>query len=342
MSSSVDVIVPCYRYGHFLRQCVESVLSQDIQHLRVLIIDDASPDNTSEVAADLAREDGRVRMLRHASNKGHIQTYNEGIAWAAADYMLILSADDYLLPGALSRSVTLMEAHSDVGLTCGRNTTFTTRDAPQASNACAESATGYVILHGIEFISASKSRNIVSTPTAVVRTQVQKLVGHYRPELPHAGDMEMWFRFAAHSSIAILDCYQAVYRRHPQNMSLTYLQDADILQRKAAIDSFIETCRHRLPSADRLHRKLLRALGCDAIGLASSAFNRGDISACEELSDTARLVCPDVTSSWPWTKLAWKRRIGLHTWRILEPVARIARLSQRAAELERLGIDDDA
>jgi glycosyltransferase involved in cell wall biosynthesis len=117
--SSVDVIVPCYRYGHFLRECVESVLSQTDVDDRVLIIDDASPDNTAEVAAELVREDPRVTCIRHSENKGHIGTYNQGIKWASADYMLILSADDYLLPGALSRAAHLMDAHPEVGFTFG-------------------------------------------------------------------------------------------------------------------------------------------------------------------------------------------------------------------------------
>lgn len=88
--SSVDVIVPCYRYGHFLRQCVESVLNQSMRNVRVLIIDDTSPDNTAEVAAELAKEDPRVTFVRHSVNKGHIATYNEGIDWASSEYMLIL------------------------------------------------------------------------------------------------------------------------------------------------------------------------------------------------------------------------------------------------------------
>ncbi|MGY4472207.1 glycosyltransferase involved in cell wall biosynthesis [Bradyrhizobium sp. LB9.1b] len=97
--SSVDIVVPCFRYGHFLRECVESVLAQSGPELRVLIIDDASPDNTAEVAEELARSDPRVDYRRHTSNQGLIATANEGIAWARADYMLLLSADDYLLPG---------------------------------------------------------------------------------------------------------------------------------------------------------------------------------------------------------------------------------------------------
>ena len=58
--SRVDVIVPCYRYAHFLRECVESILSQPLTDVRVLIIDDASPDHTPEVAAELATRDKRV------------------------------------------------------------------------------------------------------------------------------------------------------------------------------------------------------------------------------------------------------------------------------------------
>jgi len=73
--SSVDLVVPCYRYGHFLRECVESALAQAGTDIRVLIIDDASPDNTAEIATDLSKESSRVTFVRHVTNKGHIATY---------------------------------------------------------------------------------------------------------------------------------------------------------------------------------------------------------------------------------------------------------------------------
>ena len=117
--SRIDVFVPCYNYGRFLSQCVNSVLRQTGVDVRVLVIDDASSDNTSEVAAALAREDVRVTVIRHSTNKGHINTYNEGIEWASADYMLLLSADDYLLPGALSRAADLMDANPELGFVFG-------------------------------------------------------------------------------------------------------------------------------------------------------------------------------------------------------------------------------
>src|SRR5262245_6959171 len=116
----VDVIVPCYNYGRYLNECVRSILSQEGVDVRVLIIDDASPDDSAEVAARLAAADSRVEARRHATNQGHIATYNEGLEWGTADYTLLLAADDMLTPGSLPRSVRPLEAHPEVGFTHGR------------------------------------------------------------------------------------------------------------------------------------------------------------------------------------------------------------------------------
>lgn len=336
--SSVDVIVPCYRYGRFLRQCVESVIAECALHVRVLIIDDASPDNTAEVAADLAREDSRVTFLRHTANKGHIATYNEGIEWVSADYMLLLSADDYLLPGALNRSVQLMDAYHEVGFTFGKSLKLHDGATNQTNTVIEKS--DWRILSGREFIELSGSCNIVPTPTAVVRTEVQKRLGGYRLELPHSGDMEMWLRFAAHASVGILGAYQAVYRLHGKNMSIGYSAKgylSDLQQRKAALDVFFQTCGHRLPDTQQLRRKLFWSLGCDAVGHASTAFNEGEMAVSGQLSDFGLSMCPEVKRSLPWTKLTCKRLLGLRAWRALKlpvsgvrqamlPVKRLAKL----------------
>jgi hypothetical protein len=322
--SSIDVIVPCYRYGHFLRECVESVLAESGLKVRVLIIDDASPDNTAEIAADLVREDSRVTFIRHTTNRGHIDTYNEGIEWTSADYMLILSADDYLLPGALSRSAMLLDTHPEVGLTFGKAIPLIDgTDITQVRNGIDLSADcGWRVLNGLEFIALSAARNIVPTPTAVVRTALQKRLGGYRHELPHSGDMEMWLRFAAHASVGILGSHQAVYRRHSGNMSLAYRANGwlpDLQQRKAALESFFRTCSHTLPNAQQFRRRMLWSLGCDAVKFASAACNEGDMEVSKQLSQFALSICPQVKSSLCWTKLACKRCLGFRAWRALRP-----------------------
>ena len=316
--SSIDVVVPCYRYGHFLRECVESVLTQPGLTVRVLVIDDASPDNTGEVAAELARGDSRLSVVRHATNKGHIATYNEGIEWVSADYMLLLSADDYLLPGALSHSAALMDAYPEVGFTFGNVIELRDNQDLNRGGADVVMKSGWRILSGLEFVELSASRNIVPTPTAVVRTALQKRIGGYRNDLPHSGDMEMWFRLAGLSSVGILEACQAVYRLHSGNMSLNYMSLLpDLEQRKAALDYFYRTCS--FSTAQWLHQRALSSLARDAIGLASRAFNEGKMEVSGQFSEFAFDVCPKIKGSREWAKLTCKRRMGLRVWNALRP-----------------------
>jgi glycosyltransferase involved in cell wall biosynthesis len=325
----VDIVVPCYRYGHFLTECVESVLNQTGVEVRVLIIDDASPDNSAEVAADLSKKDSRVSFVRHASNKGHIATYNEGIEWASATYYMILSADDYLLPGALYRSARLMDAHPSVGLTFGQAITLNDSDtaAPIPSQ---NGSANWKILSGPDFIKTSGAKNIVPTPTAVVRTELQKRIGGYRQELPHSGDMEMWLRLAAHGQVGIVDAYQAIYRRHATNMSSLYYANMwlpDIQQRREAIECFVRTCKDVIPGAAQIHDRLLKLLSIEAVNYAGSAYNDGELELSLQLSDFATSIYPRIKRSVLWMKLASKRRFDPQVWNVLRsPISWVRQL----------------
>jgi glycosyltransferase involved in cell wall biosynthesis len=338
--SSVDVIVPCYRYGRFLKECVQSVLAQSIPNLRVLILDDASPDNTAEISDELSRADSRVTVWRHTANKGHIATYNEGIDWASADYFVLLSADDYLLPGALSRAIEVMNDHPEVGFTYGKAFQLVD-DSTSTQPVTIDFRTAkrdFRILVGLEFIELferSGSINFVPTPTAVVRTALQKRLGGYRTELPHTGDMEMWLRLAAHSSVGVFDTYQAVWRCHGANMQLPYYLDnyqlRDLEQRKAALDCFFQNCGRVIPDAENLHRRLLRPLALQAIRKASHAFNDGKPMISEQLSEFALSAYPLAKRTLPWTLLSCKRLLGVSVARALLPAA--GRIRQAAAKI---------
>jgi glycosyltransferase involved in cell wall biosynthesis len=304
---------------------VESVLTQVGPAVRVLIIDDASPDDTAAVAGELLREDKRVYFVRHAANKGHIATYNEGIDWVSADYLLLLSADDYLLPGALGRSVNLMNDHPEVGFIFG-NCIQLGENGATAEIAPLSGQFDNVERHifaGSEFIELCGSTNVVPTPTAVIRTTLQKQVGGYRPELPHSGDMEMWLRLADQSCVGFIGASQAVYRKHGGNMSTAYFMNnwlPDLRQRKAALQYFFQNGRTSDP---RLRQKMCYSLGCEAVGFASSAFDSGELAISQQLLEFAVEVCPEVKESWRWRRFTWQRRLGSRTWRALRAAATV-------------------
>ena len=325
--SSIDVVIPCYRYGRYLRQCVASVLSQGIGDCRVLILDDESPDDTPQVARALVAEDARVTYRRHAANQGHIATYNEGIEWCAADYMLLLSADDYLLPGAFARAFELLDAHPAIGLCFGEAIEADEQGTQRRMSVAANFRGGAsTVVSGAEFIrlcADAGSNNIVPTPTAIVRTRLLAALGGYRSDLPHSADMELWLRLAAHGQVGIVKADLAVYRRHAGNMSTAYYEDnrmADLQQRRAAFDGFLASCSAALPDAVERHRSLMQGLSREAVVQASGAFNDNRLALSRRLCDFALELSPDVRKRLEWKMLACKRLLGFHAATALRPV----------------------
>lgn len=145
--SSVSVVIPSYNYAHYLPECVQSALSQATPELEVevLVIDDCSGDATPVVGERLAAGDPRVEFRRHQKNRGHLATYDEGLAWAHGDYCVILSADDLLVSGALARAARVLDAHPTVGFAYGRSLRFDNdasglRPAPVSRGADLEGA----------------------------------------------------------------------------------------------------------------------------------------------------------------------------------------------------------
>jgi glycosyltransferase involved in cell wall biosynthesis len=329
----VDVVIPCYRYAHFLRACVDSVLSQPGVDVRVLILDDASPDDTPAVAGELTRRDPRVEYRRHETNQGHIATYNEGLlGWASGDCVLLLSADDLLAPGALRRAARVLEEHPEVGLVHGRQVFFGDEPGPAQTPEDTVSCPT-VVLAGEAFVETccTGGSNPVATPTAVVRTALQHEAGGYSKALPHTADMELWLRLAARSSVARVEAHQAYKRMHAANMQHEYVRGvlADLRQRQGAFESFFQGDGRRLAGRDRLQALAARRLGEAAFWAASRAFDRGDGAACRPLLEYAVQLAPGLASGREWARLRWKRRLGTRAWRVVRPL--VERLRGRAA-----------
>jgi hypothetical protein len=254
------------------------VLEQSVSNLRLLIIDDASSDNSLSVAEKLAQSDARVSIISHSKNQGHINTYNEGIEWASADYFLLLSADDLLVPGALERAAAIMDQHPDIALTHGQAIVWQD-DLPFPKIDVDQNCT-WARQDLIQEMCA-RNYNIVYTATAVARTRVQKAIGGYRPSLPHSGDWEMWLRFAAHGGIASINAVQGIYRKHSANMSDGYygVTLLHYQQRKQAFDAFFDEYSDRVPGSHSFRARADRILSETVYWNGISELCRGRVSA---------------------------------------------------------------
>ncbi|WP_113717141.1 glycosyltransferase family 2 protein [Arthrobacter dokdonensis] len=299
----VAVVVPCYNYGRFLTECVESIVNQTGVRTSVHVIDDASTDDSFVVAERLADRYEAVSVTRHETNRGHIATYNEGLSAVESDYVVLLSADDLLAPGALGRATSLMEAYPNVGLVYGHPQVFT--DQPKRGGTNVRS---WSVWPGERWVRAQFNRGlgIIYSPEAVVRTSVHHSVGYYRAELPHSGDLEMWLRVAAAADVGRVNGPDQAYRRvHPESMMQTGFGTVakDLEERFRAYQSFLETADGKqIRGALVLAEMARRRASTEALYWAASVDPK-DHSAEDEVQravEFAHRVNADVTRMPAW------------------------------------------
>lgn len=319
--TTFSVIVPCYNYARYLKACVDSMLSQGVD-VEVIIIDDCSSDDTPAVGAALA-QDRRVTFIRHEINQGHIKTYNEGIALAKGDYTALVSSDDLLTPGSLRRAQDVLDAHPEVGMVYGHSLYFQSDDHLPV----ARTGTPRVdIWNGRDWIAqrCKTATSCISSPEVVARTSLYHELGGYRADLPHAGDVEMWLRFAAYSAVAYLGGVdQAYYRKHGANMHATQFNSAlaDLRQRKLAFDAVFDVHGEAIRNSEQLRDQARRALAREALWTACWSYDRRRVDRVP-VDDLEAFACdtyPEFRSLTEYWGLKWRRRLGPRWPPILQP-----------------------
>ena len=92
----VSVIITAYNQAHCFYSALRSVQNQSLKNIEIIIIDDCSLDNTSEVIEKYMKEDERIIYLKHESNDGKIKSRSDGIRMARGKYITIIDGDDAL------------------------------------------------------------------------------------------------------------------------------------------------------------------------------------------------------------------------------------------------------
>jgi teichuronic acid biosynthesis glycosyltransferase TuaG len=111
MNELVTVIIPAYRHEQYVREAIQSVLTQTYRNWELILIDDNSPDNTYQVACDLLANEDRATLIKKEQNRGLVDSLNIGIAKARGKYISFLASDDAWLPGFLEISMGVANEH---------------------------------------------------------------------------------------------------------------------------------------------------------------------------------------------------------------------------------------
>jgi len=115
-TGSLSVIISNYNHAQYIANALEAILSQSYRPLEVIIIDDASCDNSVEVIQRFVKKDSLVRLIVNEKNKGCIYNVNRFLSLARGDYIYSAAADDQVLPGFFEKSMSLLAQYPQAGL----------------------------------------------------------------------------------------------------------------------------------------------------------------------------------------------------------------------------------
>ena len=108
----VSVVIPCYNYGQYLAEALESALNQTHSPIEVIVVDDGSTDSTPDVCREYAN---RVKVVRQ-QNGGLPSSRNRGIQVAKGMFIAFLDADDILEPTYLERTLRAFHENADLSI----------------------------------------------------------------------------------------------------------------------------------------------------------------------------------------------------------------------------------
>jgi glycosyltransferase involved in cell wall biosynthesis len=122
----VSVIIYNYNYGRFLSQCLDSVFNQTYSNIEVIFSDNASTDNSWQIAQEyFLKHPEKMYLARNHKNFGATSNLNNCLSHVRGDYFVILASDDVIAPDFIKITVSHLETHLDAGLALVHNATMT-------------------------------------------------------------------------------------------------------------------------------------------------------------------------------------------------------------------------
>lgn len=202
----VSVICLCYNHERFVEDAIHSVLRQTYPNIEIIVVDDASSDNSCAVIENVIINYPQIRFIHLQENKGNCKAFNIGLKASKGNYIIDLAADDILNEERISAGVkALVEAGDNYGVTFS-NCEIVDEDGSfikfhfpidQDGKSLREVPEGDVFTDVI-------STYFICPPTIMFKREVIEALGGYDESLTYE-DFDLWIRSSRHYKYAYVD-----------------------------------------------------------------------------------------------------------------------------------------
>jgi glycosyltransferase involved in cell wall biosynthesis len=305
---SISVILPNFNHGKLLWRAVAALMAQSPPPAEVIIINDASTDESLAVIESLGVQFPCIRLINHTQNKGVVVSLNEGLDVATGDLVYFAAADDYSLPGLFAAAEQALARYPEVAFFCGRVVIVD----PEGG------------ILGFRPFMQPASRSMMLTP-AMVRTKsatsdnwsVGPSVIYRRRRLMEAGGFDaatgafadgMIVRQLAFESGFYFDtAVLAAWERYPESLSARTA--LSVTESERLIASALSGVKSRLPAdiretyAERLEQRLRFSMACLRFQFDKGRINAESVGHLLQFKGVARAVL-DICARLPFSRTA--------------------------------------
>lgn len=206
----ISIITPAYNAGSYIKDTIQSVLTQTYPNFEHIIVDDGSTDNTAEVVREI--KDPRIKYSLQ-KNGGQSSARNAAIAMARGKYIALLDADDIFYPEKLAEQVTYMESHPDCKFCYCKIHHFYHETPRDRYYFTMDHPSGYLF----EKLIVS---NFINPLSVMVRREVFEKHGAFEPKFRWADEQYLWLKLAYKKvRFCYLDKALGACRLHPESFT---------------------------------------------------------------------------------------------------------------------------
>lgn len=216
MTPKISLIMSVYNGEDYLAETIESVINQTFKEWEFIIINDCSKDKTTEILADYASRDERIKVHTNETNLRLPSSLNKALSLSVGKYIARMDADDICMPDRLQKQYDFMEANPHIDLSSCRFMTL--KNGVISSGGCGGKCE-HEAIKALLLVT-----NPILHPGIIAKADAIRELG-YDKNFTCTEDMELWTRFVlANKNIEILPEYLMIYRLHDKQITETTLE----------------------------------------------------------------------------------------------------------------------
>lgn len=256
-SPLVSIIIPCYNGQNHILEAIESVENQDYQNIEIIIVDDASSDDSVSVVKSYDNF-AEITLKRHSENKGISETRNTGVRASEGEYISFIDQDDFWDECKIRKQVEYISKHPNIGIVLTDLREVYKQDGSTRQRGFREPLSELGEKELAEYFFKFWESEPMPITTALYRRSVFDKIGLYDPSLFGANDRDLLIRSIPEYKIGLINSPLVSKRYHSSNASKNNL---DMIEDRRRITNKMLTSYPFLRSWENMRRSYLDLQG---------------------------------------------------------------------------------